>query len=144
MITYKELKDRQEAEVNAFPLGFAFSNRQFEEMMIGWGLTKDDTDQIYRLGSTGGFYRRSDAGSLHELFARHEAERATAIADDKIGEGYTYQMFAYELANHEYGYTRDFEQTLDALELTLEQIQSDPKLRRGLNKALKKYGGRRV
>ena len=38
MNKYAELRSRQQKEVNALPLGFAFSNRQFEEMMKGWGL----------------------------------------------------------------------------------------------------------
>ncbi len=46
MNTYKALTDRQSKEMNAFPLGAAFSNKQFEEMMQKWGLTVDDTDKI--------------------------------------------------------------------------------------------------
>ena len=38
MNKYKELRDRQQAEVNALPLGFAFGKSQFDEMMSGWGL----------------------------------------------------------------------------------------------------------
>jgi len=144
MIKYKELKDRHQEEVNAFPLGFAFSDKQFTEMMAGWGLTKDDTDKIYMLGSTGGFYRKTDATALHEMFDRHEHERERAIEADTTGEGYIYQMFACELADHEYGYTHDFESTFDALDLTFERVYNDKRLRHGLNKALKKYGGRRI
>ena len=144
MNTYNELKERHQAEVNAFPLGFAFSNKQFEEMMAGWGLTADDTDKIYRLGSTGGFYRKSDAPAFREMFNRHEQERQQALEADKTGEGYIYQMFACELADHEYGYTYDFESTFGALDLTFEQVYNDKRLQRGLNKALKKYGGRRI
>ena len=35
---YTGLRQRQQQEVNALPIGFAFSDRQFEEMMRGWGL----------------------------------------------------------------------------------------------------------
>jgi hypothetical protein len=143
-MTYEELKDKQQAEVNAFPLGFAFSDKQFKEMMAAWGLTKDDTDKIYRLASTGGFYRKTDAPALREMFARHGKETEEAIAGDKTGGGYVYQMFACELANHEYGYTGDLTDTLDALDLTFERVVKDTRLRRGLNKALKAYEARRV
>ena len=54
MESYKEMKERHQAEVNAFPFGFAFSGEQFREMMEGWGLKEDDTDMIYRIPG-GGF-----------------------------------------------------------------------------------------
>lgn len=42
MNRYRELMNKQQEEVNALPLGFAFSNKQFAEMMQGWGLTIED------------------------------------------------------------------------------------------------------
>ena len=35
---YAELKKKHQDEVNAFSLGFAFGDKQFEEMMNKWGL----------------------------------------------------------------------------------------------------------
>lgn len=34
---YAELKQRQQEEFNKLPLGFAFSDKQFNEMMKEWG-----------------------------------------------------------------------------------------------------------
>ena len=62
-----------------------------------------------------------------------------AIKEDKTGLGFCYSMFAYELANHEYGYTYELEDTLDALDLTLERINKEPNLKAGLDKALAEY-----
>lgn len=75
-------------------------------------------------------------------YARHEKEMAAAISDDKIGDGFIYQMFLYELNNHEYGYTGDSEETLDALDYTMEQVQADARLLHGFEKARKKILGR--
>lgn len=36
MNSYTELRNRQQEEFNAFPLGAAFSNAQFDEMMRKW------------------------------------------------------------------------------------------------------------
>lgn len=47
-------------------------------------------------------------------------------------------MFYYELKNHEYGYTCNANDTLETLGYTLEQIQSDQRLRRGFERACKK------
>lgn len=135
MNEYKELRDRQQAEVNAFPMFFAFSNKQFAEGMEKLGLRPDDTDKIYKFGSTGGFYRKTDSKALHDMLDRHAGEMATAIAKDETGEGFIYDMFNYELANHEYCITYDIEPTLDTLGLTEDEVLNDERLLRGLKKA---------
>ena len=92
MNKYAELRQRQQQEVNALPIGFAFGNRQFEEMMRGWGLDPEkDLDKIYRLGRTGGYYKKTDAQLIHDTFSRHDAELQAAIAEDKTGEGFIYE-----------------------------------------------------
>ena len=37
MNAYQEMKDRQQKEFDAFPMGAAFSNQQFKDMMEKWG-----------------------------------------------------------------------------------------------------------
>lgn len=139
MNSYAALKSKHQKEIDAFPLGAAFSNKQFEEMMQKWGLTVNDTDKILRLGDTGCFIRKTDQQAFHEIIERHEAEMKQAIANDKTGNGFIYDMFIYELANHEYCITYDLEETLDALNLTYEEIIADKRLSHGLNKAKKDY-----
>lgn len=136
MNEYAELRQRQQAEFNALPLGFAFSRKQFDEMMEGWGLdTEKDLDKILRVPG-GGYVQKKDAGLLHQTAERHDAEMTAAIAGDVTGEGFIYQMFLYELDNHEYGYTRDTEDTLEALGYTEKEVFGDPRLKRGLEKAV--------
>lgn len=143
MNKYSELRQRQQEEVNALPIGFAFGDKQFREMMEGWGLDPEkDLDKIYKLGGTGGFYKRTDAQLIRDTFSRHEEERRAAIAEDKTGEGFIYQMFLAELADHEYGYTGDAEDTLEALGYTWEQVTADKRLLRGLEMAQKRLLGR--
>lgn len=131
---YRELKEKQQEEFNKFPLGAAFSNEQFKEMMEKWGLKEKDTDKIISLGA-GAFIRKVDKEAFLDMNRRHTAQLKEAIAADETGEGFIYQMFYYELANHEYGYTGDLEDTLDALGYTAEEINADERLLRGLNKA---------
>lgn len=137
MNKYRALKDKQQKEVNDFPMFFAFNQKQFEEGMAKLGLSPDDTDKIYKLGNTGGFYRKSDSEALMEMFLRHSKEMAEAIKADKTGEGFIYDMFNYELGNHEYGYTWDPEPTLIACNMTMEEIKADARLLRGWEKAVK-------
>lgn len=136
MNEYAELRQRQQAEFDALPLGFAFSQKQFNEMMVGWGLDPEkDLDKILSIPG-GGYVQKKDAGLLHQTAERHDAEMAAAIAGDTTGEGFIYQMFLYELDNHEYGYTRDTEDTLDALGYTAEEVLGNPRLKRGIEKAV--------
>ena len=136
MNRYAELRNRQQEEFNALPLGFAFGQKQFDEMMRGWGLDPEkDVDKIYSIGA-GGYVQKKDADLLHQTRERHDKEMAVANAEDKTGEGFIYEMFLYELENHEYGYTRDTDDTLDALGYTAEEVICDPRLKRGIEKAV--------
>ena len=138
MNLYNELRDRQQKEYNAFPVAFAFSNEQFDNEMIRLGLKPTDTHKVVSIGY-GGFIRKSDLNDYKAMLKRHKMQRDKAIAEDKDGLGYIKDMFDYELANHEYGYTYDLEPTLDALGLTIEEINKDKKLTKGLQSALRRY-----
>ena len=137
MNKYRELKSRHEKMMNEFPMFYAFNNKQFEEGMAKLGLNPDETDKIYKLGGTGGFYRKSDSNKLKEMFNTFERETKEAIAADETGYGFIYDMFNYELANHEYCITWDLEPTLDALGLTLAEINADERLLKGFKKAIR-------
>lgn len=135
MNKYAELRKRQQDEFNAVPLGFAFGNKQFEEMMKRWGLNPNkDLDKICSIGF-GGYIQKKDIELLHETRKRHDAEMEAAIEEDKTGEGFIYEMFLYELDNHEFGYTGDTEDTLDALGYTAKEVLGNPRLKRGIEKA---------
>ena len=138
MNAYQQLKNRQQREFNAFPLGAAFSKEQFAEMMQKWGLTENDTDKIISIGY-GCFIRKSDRERFDEMNARLNKEMQDAIAADKTGDGFICDMFYYELANHEYCITYDYEEAFDALGVTETQVNADKRLLRGLEKARKKY-----
>lgn len=132
---YLELTSKQQKEINEFPMFFAFNQKQFEEGMQSLGLKPTDTKKIYKLAGTGGFYRKTDAQKLRDMFARHDKEMADAIAADPTGDGFIYDMFNYELGNHEYGYTHDPEPALDALGLTMAAIKADPRMLHAWKKA---------
>ena len=136
MNAYLKMKTRQQKEFDAFPMFFAFSKKQFAEGMEKLGLKPDDTDQVYSMGGTGGYYRRTDSKALHDMLNRFEQEMEVAVSNDKTGEGFIYDMFSYELSNHEYSYTGDISDTLDSLDLTLDDIKNNPALKIGLKKAM--------
>ena len=139
METYEVMKQRHQKEVNDFPLGAAFSDKQFEEMMKNWGLTVKDCDKIYRIGS-GMYVRKSDHKAMHEMFDRHEKELQDAIKGDKTGDEFIYGMFYHELCNHEYCVTGDLSETLDVLDLTIDEVNDNPAMLNALRKAAKAAG----
>ena len=47
MESYREMKERQQKEFNAFPLAFAFNEDQFEQGMNRLGLDVSETDKVY-------------------------------------------------------------------------------------------------
>ena len=138
---YQVLRDRQQKEVNALPIRFAFNQEQFREIMKEWGLRpKMDLDKIARI-PFGGFIQKKDAPLIHERFARHHRELQAAMDADPTGEGFIKDMFLYELENHEYSYTGTAEDALDSLGLSFEDVAADPRLARGLDLAEKEIRG---
>lgn len=132
MNIYKTMKDQHQNEVNNFPMFFAFNNKQFEEGMQSLGLNPSDTDKIYSAGA-GGYYRKTDSERLKNIVDGHHEEMQNAMQNEQ----FVYDMFDYELANHEYTYTRSVVDTLDALGLTIEEVENNDLLSRCLEKACK-------
>ena len=139
METYQELKARHEKELNALPLGFAFSEEQFEKMKLKLGVKENS--ELYRLGNTGGFYRKVDSELIHNTFKRHAEERRRAIfTESGINAEYVQSMFYYEMCNHEFGINWDGKaDVLSACDLTEKQLDSIPELKQAWNAAKKQY-----
>lgn len=138
-MTYAELKKKHQTEVNNFPLGFAFSDKQFEEMMSKWGLdAKKDEDlkKIVYLGIGGTYLRKSDIPAWNEMSERHDRELKEFRKDEKS----FIDGLVYQLHNHEYGYSRswdDVEYALEALGIDSKDLEKDEDLRKKVQKAIK-------
>lgn len=118
-MTYAELKKRQSKEMNNFPLGVAFGQKSFEEMMKRWGLTtsNEDCGKILSLGA-GCYIRKSDEAKFDNLLAKHEKERKNVLSTD---EGLKSALL-YEFGNQECGYTWDFEDGIKALGFNVKKF----------------------
>ena len=137
MNKYTELNTKQQAEVNALPLHFAFNDKQFTEMLTKVGLTMDDYRDKLIHGICGAIYLKTDSKHIHATFDRHYTERTEAIRFDTTGKGYMLDMFTYELANHEYCITYDLTETLDSLGLTIEEVNANKLMLGALREAKK-------
>lgn len=69
---------------------------------------------------------------LRQMLHRHRAEVDAAIEADATGDGFIHQMFLYELDRHDYRHTGDLDSTLHDTGYSREEVDSDPRLRRGL------------
>lgn len=97
-MTYKEYRDKLQAEFNNLPVFFALTDEQFDREMRKRGLTGADTDQVYR--ADGVFYLRKDAEQVRAWMNRdHLAELRELIKKD---EAFAEEAFMYEMGNHEY------------------------------------------
>ena len=139
MNAYAEMKARHQERVNALPIKFAFNMEQFRKGMTELGLTENDKTKVYSLPGTGGFYRCEDSALIFTTIEENQLEMQAAIRNDLDGSGFIKDMFRYELANHEYCITYDLEPTLDALGLSVEEVNNSPALLNGLQLARKEY-----
>lgn len=138
MSSYSEMKHRHQQEFNALPLHFAFGDEQIKRKMAELGLTEENiADRIVPFPNTGGFALKEDYPHIVEVSERHARELKEAIDADKDGTGFIFDMFRYELANHEYGYTMSDSQTLAALGYNRATIEQNPALSNGLELAKK-------
>ena len=132
---YTEMKERHQAEVNAFPLHFAFGDAQIDAKLKELGLTRKNYQNHIVVVFHGCFILKKDKEAYYEMFRRHAQERAAAMEADVDGSGYLYEMFKTELCNHEYGYTGDVTDTLMALGLNARDIAEKPTFKAALERA---------
>lgn len=137
---YQALQLKFNEELNAFPMAFAFSDKQFAEAMEELGLKVTDIHKIYK-GPGGSLYRRSDAKRLAAILDGQTAAFKAAIKADTTGEGFIFDMFDYQLGNHEYCYTCDATDALYALGFTLEEIKASKALSHGFSLAKQNQWG---
>lgn len=139
---YKELIDKQMAEINVFPVKTATNNEQFRKVVEEWNLSFDENSDDYfgkQLASLGCgvLIRKKDVKAFNDMLNRHREEHQKAIEEDTTGEGYIYEMFVYELQNYEYGYTGCVDDTLEALGISRETLQQNAAMSQALAKARK-------
>lgn len=61
-----------------------------------------------------------------EMFERHSKEERDAFIKNE--DDWAYHAFRYELANHEYSYTGDYEPALEACGFDLDELKQYPDL----------------
>lgn len=132
--TYKELKDRQQQEVNNLPIYWAFGDRQYQELLIKLNKTDEEIKQEC-FGIFGGLAFIKDKELIYSTFKKHREELKEKLNNDN---DFLKEALIYELGNHEYIITYDLGDTLEVLGLSREFFENEEK-QNILNEAIAEY-----
>lgn len=116
METHKKLKAAHSEEINNFEgIFFAFNDEQLSEGLKKLGLPEDcnPSEHLAAIGA-GGYILKTRVADFGAMFKRHDAENKELRKNPKE----LVKAIAYEMANHEYGYTGEIEDTLEALDIS--------------------------
>lgn len=113
--TYKVFKDKQGEKINSFPMFFAFSNEQFEEGKKKLKI-KENKDLVRT--RAGGFIRKSDLEAYKNMWLELDSDLKQNMKDDS----FLYDAFRYELNNHEFIITYDYEDVLGVFGLEYDKL----------------------
>lgn len=137
MNAYQEMKQRHKAERDAFPFVYAFSEEQWRDGVRMLGLAPGGTDKVVNIGEPGIFCLPQDPKAAKELFARQKHELEEAITSDTTGDSFIHDMFLQALQDSDFKYSGYIYEALETVGITMGQVESDPRLLRGLNEAKK-------
>lgn len=133
--SYQEMRDRHGKEIENFPQVIAFTQEDLAKRLKDLGFDPEkDFDKFCHAGC-GIYIQKKDAKAFKDMFCRHKEERMTAMEADTTGEGFLCEMFLTELIDHEYSYTCDVEDALEALGLDYETVRNDPRMSNALELA---------
>ena len=115
---------------------FAFSDKQFNELMIKLGYDDENVflKDIMSVGG-GSIILKKDKELIMNTFDRIDKELTENFKNDEFLES----AFEYELGNHEYCITYDISETLDALDISYDEYQNNERIQKIAKKAIKKY-----
>ena len=130
MNKYKQLRDQLQKQYDALPIKYAFSEMQFKNMLKQFETEAGGRVRLLYIGQ-GAYIQVQDEKLIDDFLERSDRELSEAMKDDD----FLYDAFNYELANHEFAYTDDISDALDALGLSWEQIKDDKRIMRILKKA---------
>ena len=133
MNQYEELIKNKEQEQSKYP--FMFSTLEsMEKELKEKNINKDKVKFI----ADGHFYIiQEHVDKINEIAERYEQEIKVRMEQDVTGENFIKDMFKYVLKNEEYGYTLDASSSLKYLGYTADEINSNTKLKNGLELAKK-------
>lgn len=135
---YKTWKENSQKDFSKLPIYWAFGEQQFKELLQKLNLkdTKEDLQKLVNIGY-GGLMLKSDLHLLENHNATFSKEKLLFWLTHNFK--FAYSALRYEMNNHEYYYTCDISDTLEALRINIEDIQNNAYLRLAYLRAKKDY-----
>lgn len=125
---YEEFRNKRQDEFDNFKgIGFAYSNKQFNDLLKKLNTTSDN---LYSIGH-GGYILKNRYNDFMDMLIRNDNEL------DELMKDYDFCLSAlkFELFNHEYGITYDNTPALEALNLTSEDLINNETVSRAYKEA---------
>ena len=131
--TLAEMEAAHQKDINDFPIVYMFGYKSEKEIReriakIGASSLNECIDNGY-----GGILLKSKLNDYKEMFARHRRERKKFCENEEN----LCKMILHTMYDHEYGYTENPEDVLDALGKTYDDLQNDQRFRNAWDKAEK-------
>lgn len=98
---YLDLQNKQREEHEAFPIAYAFSEKQLAEALESIGASS--VSECVTIMGMGDIVKKTDAKRYKEMLRNHTKEMQAAMLDENFAEA----AFLYEMDNHEYAINYD-------------------------------------
>lgn len=132
---YLDLKKKQQEEISAFPIAYAFNEKQLEEALEKLGATKEECVSIFGHGDV---VKKTNAKAFIHMLERHVDELKEKLRTD---EAFAEAAFRYEMDNHEYAINWDGDEEIlncfNISETWLQQYGLEDAYRRARNAHMK-------
>lgn len=92
---YIAMRDRHLKDIANFPIGFAFNQKQLEQVLNKLNATKDECCSIFGCGD---ILRKSDVKAYKKMTYDYFVEMMRAMRNKDFAK----EAFMYEMANYEY------------------------------------------
>ena len=93
---YLDLQEKHREELNAFPIAYAFNDKQLKEALEKLGATKEECVTVFGHGD---IVKKTDAKRFLSMLKRHTDEVKEKLKTDPE---FALAAFLYEMDNHEY------------------------------------------
>ena len=115
---YLDLQKKHQEEISNFPIAYAFSDQQLEEVLVKLGAkSKDECVTVFGHGD---IVKRENAKPFLDMLKRHTKETQEAMKNEEFAEA----AFRYEMDNHEYAinWSGD-EDVLDCFGMSFDDLE---------------------
>lgn len=93
---YLDLREKHREELNAFPIAYAFNDKQLKEALEKLGATKEECVTVFGHGD---IVKKTDVKRFVAMLKRHTNEVKDRLKTDP---DFAMAAFLYEMDNHEY------------------------------------------